>query len=178
MSSCFVADKTSDKTTTTGRTRTNDNQDVSTHMASRGHTALSIDLLVSYNSIPRRSVGKKPATHPQKKKRKQGSCIRGYQTYILAYCWISYITAEVKSILHGMVIMTMLSNETEARRDSSNHVFRGLVYMVKRKLWIWQDTTRYSKDMTRYVLFNDGYDLRVSLASMKLLSDSKNIFKI
>ena len=58
----------------------------------------------------------------------------------------------------------------KAGSDSSNYVFEGLVYMVKRKLWIWQDTTRYSQD-TWYLM--SATNFQISFASMKLLSDSK-----
>ena len=61
----------------------------------------------------------------------------------------------------------------KAGMDSSNYVFGGLGYMIKRKLWIWQDTTRYSQDTTKYVVFNVGYNLQISFASTKLLSDDK-----
>ena len=52
--------------TATSHTWTNDNQDVLTHMASRGHLALSRNLLDSYDSIPRHSMRKKSATKEKK----------------------------------------------------------------------------------------------------------------
>ena len=147
-------------------------------MSSLGHQAWSRRLLGSYNCITRHSVRKINCHTRTKEIRKHILCIRENKFTYWFIAESSYVNEEVKSIRHWMVIMTRLSNETEGRQGFLKLCLRGLGYMVKRKLWIWQDTHKILTRYDKICCFNVDYNLQVSFASMKLSSGSKNIFKI